>query len=119
MAQGRLDGLTKTFGTATAVAALDLEIGDWAFFTFLGPSGCGKTTVLRMIAGFETPTSGRIVIGGRDVVDLPPQARGMGLVFQNYALFPPLTVFENVAYGLRVRGAPPTRSEKQTTEVSE
>jgi iron(III) transport system ATP-binding protein len=105
-----LDGVTKEFGgtrnveTVRAVEDVTLEVGAGEFVTLLGPSGCGKTTTLRLIAGFETPTAGRILLEGRDVTRAAPQRRGMGMVFQNYALFPHLNVFENVAFGLRARG---------------
>jgi ABC-type Fe3+/spermidine/putrescine transport system ATPase subunit len=101
----RLEGVEKRFGDVVAVSALSLEVGVGEFLTLLGPSGCGKTTTLRMIAGFETPSGGRILLDGEDVTALPPQRRGFGMVFQNYALFPHLDVFENVAFGLRARGA--------------
>ncbi|EEX48871.1 ABC-type spermidine/putrescine transport system, ATPase component [Jonquetella anthropi DSM 22815] len=104
----KLSELSKTYTKDgqkfAAVDGVNLEVGQGEFLTFLGPSGCGKTTTLRMIAGFETPSSGKIVIGGSDVTDLPPNQRNVGFVFQNYALFPHMTVFDNVAYGLRVRG---------------
>jgi ABC-type Fe3+/spermidine/putrescine transport system ATPase subunit len=100
----RLEALTKHFGSTLAVDELSLEVPPGEFLSLLGPSGCGKTTTLRMIAGFELPTAGRIVLGGRDVSRLPPQRRGMGMVFQNYALFPHLDVFENVAFGLKAQG---------------
>src|SRR5581483_11351720 len=87
-----------------AVEALDLEIARGSFFALLGPSGCGKTTTLRMIGGFEEPTSGRILLGDRDVSTLPPYRRDVNTVFQSYALFPHLTIFENVAFGLRRKG---------------
>lgn len=99
-----LDGVTRRFGETTAVDAVSLEVPAGEFLTLLGPSGCGKTTTLRMIAGFEHPTSGRIVLGGREVTALPPQKRDVGMVFQNYALFPHLDVWENVAFGLKSRG---------------
>jgi len=103
-----LSGLRKTFGvgkaSVRAVDGVDLEIADGEFFSLLGPSGSGKTTVLRLIAGFEVPSSGRIVLGGQDVTKLPPFRRDVNTVFQDYALFPHLSVFENVAYGLRVKG---------------
>jgi iron(III) transport system ATP-binding protein len=91
----------------TAVREVSMTIGEGEFFTLLGPSGCGKTTILRMIAGFVRPTSGQIAIGGRDVTYVPPNRRDTAMVFQNYALFPHLTVFENVAFGLRVRHVGP------------
>ncbi len=102
----RLDSLTRRFGVVVAVDGVSLEVAPGEFLTLLGPSGCGKTTTLRMIAGFETPTGGRIVLEGRDVTALPPQGRGVGMVFQNYALFPHMDVAENVAFGLLARGAP-------------
>lgn len=110
-----LRGLEKRFGPVTAVAGIDLDIHDGEFFSMLGPSGSGKTTVLRMIAGFETPTSGRVLLGDRDVTEQPPFARDVNTVFQDYALFPHMSVRENVEYGLRVkkvaRGDRRTRAE--------
>jgi ABC-type Fe3+/spermidine/putrescine transport system ATPase subunit len=100
----RLEALSKRFGSTVAVDDLSLEVRQGEFLSLLGPSGCGKTTTLRMIAGFESPTAGQIVLGDRDVTRLPPQRRGMGMVFQNYALFPHLDVFENVAFGLKAQG---------------
>jgi len=97
----RLVDVTKSFGDVAAVDHIDLEVLDGEFFSLLGPSGCGKTTTLRMIGGFEQPTSGRIELQGEDVTDLPPYRRNVNTVFQNYALFPHLTIFENVAFGLR------------------
>ncbi len=97
----RLDAVSKAFGEFVAVRELDLEIDQGEFFTLLGPSGCGKTTTLRMVAGFEEPTSGRVLIDGEDVAGLPPHKRPTNTVFQSYALFPHLTVGENVAFGLR------------------
>ena len=103
----RIDGVTKTFdGRVMAVDDVTLEIAAGEFFSLLGPSGCGKTTTLRLIAGFETADAGRIVVGGRDITDLPAHKRDMGMVFQSYALFPHRTVAENVAFGLRMRGLP-------------
>jgi ABC-type Fe3+/spermidine/putrescine transport system ATPase subunit len=95
--------LSKRFGTVLAVDRVSLEIVDGELFTLLGPSGCGKTTLLRLIAGFHRPDAGRILFGERVVNDLPPHARHIGMVFQNYALWPHMTVFQNVAYGLRLR----------------
>jgi ABC-type Fe3+/spermidine/putrescine transport system ATPase subunit len=100
----RLESLGRRFGDTVAVDALSLEVAEGEFLTLLGPSGCGKTTTLRMIAGFEPPTSGRVVIAGRDVTALKPQKREVGMVFQNYALFPHLSVWDNVEFGLRSRG---------------
>ncbi len=99
----RVSGLRKRYGDVTAVDGVDLEIGRGEFFTMLGPSGSGKTTTLRAIAGFERPDEGSIELGGKDVSDLPPYARDVNTVFQDYALFPHMTVQENVEYGLRVK----------------
>jgi putative spermidine/putrescine transport system ATP-binding protein len=99
----RLERLRKEFGELTAVDDVDLEIGDGEFFSMLGPSGSGKTTVLRMVAGFEKPTAGRIHLAGEDVTDEPPFARDVNTVFQDYALFPHMSVQQNVEYGLRVK----------------
>jgi spermidine/putrescine transport system ATP-binding protein len=99
----RLERVTKTFGDALAVDDLSLDIAEGEFFSMLGPSGCGKTTTLRMIGGFEEPSRGTVYLGGRDVTDLPPYKRDVNTVFQSYALFPHLNVFENVAFGLRRR----------------
>ncbi|MFH9400981.1 ABC transporter ATP-binding protein [Streptomyces sp. NPDC017638] len=102
----RLQGLRKSFGETAAVAGVDLEIRDGEFFSLLGPSGSGKTTLLRLIAGFETPDQGRVELAGRDVTSLAPFERDVHTVFQDYALFPHMTVEQNVAYGLRVRKVP-------------
>src|SRR5262245_43713947 len=99
-----LDAVTKRFGELTAVDAIDLDIGEGEFFTMLGPSGCGKTTTLRMIAGFEEVTEGRLTIDDEDMLGIPPHKRPTNTVFQNYALFPHLSVRENVAFGLRRQG---------------
>jgi putative spermidine/putrescine transport system ATP-binding protein len=100
----RLEGVRKTFGNNVAVDSIDLEVYEGEFFSFLGPSGSGKTTCLRMIAGFEEPTAGRILLHGRDVSRLPPYERDVNTVFQDYALFPHMTVEGNVEYGLKVKG---------------
>jgi putative spermidine/putrescine transport system ATP-binding protein len=99
----RLESLRRTYGDVEAVAGIDLEIADGEFFSLLGPSGSGKTTTLRMIAGFEFPTAGRVVLHGRDVTRVPPYARDVNTVFQDYALFPHMSVGDNVGYGLMVR----------------
>ena len=98
----RLDGARKTYGDVVAVDRVDLDIREDEFFTLLGPSGSGKTTCLRMIAGFERPDEGRVELAGRDVTDLPPYERDVNTVFQDYALFPHMSVGENVEYGLRI-----------------
>src|SRR6267378_3105833 len=98
------EGIQKVYPNGfRAVNHLDLEVKDGEFFTMLGPSGCGKTTTLRMIAGLETVSAGTIVFDGSDYTSVPAQQRNIGMVFQSYALFPHLTIFENVAYGLRLR----------------
>jgi ABC-type sugar transport system ATPase subunit len=98
--------LVKTFGGITAVAGVNLDVRDGEFLIMVGPSGCGKTTTLNMISGLETPTSGEIVIGDMVVNDLEPGERGLGMVFQDLALFPHMTVFENIAFGLRIKKLP-------------
>ncbi len=108
-----LEGVTKRFAAFTAVDNLDLTVPQGAFFALLGPSGCGKTTTLRMVAGLETPTSGTIAIGGRDISQLKPYRRPVNTVFQSYALFPHLTIFENVAFGLRRQGKPDVKRQVQ------
>lgn len=113
----RLRGLTKSFGTVTAVDALDLDIQAGEFFSMLGPSGSGKTTVLRLIAGFEQPTSGTIELFGDDVTKRAPFDRDVNTVFQDYALFPHMNVVDNVAYGLRVRGMGRTERRKRAMEA--
>ena len=100
----RLEKVRKTFGEFVAVEGVDLDIEDGSFVTLLGPSGCGKTTILRMVAGLEAPTGGGIVIKGRRVNDIPIHKRNLGLVFQNYALFPHKNVFDNIGFGLKYRG---------------
>lgn len=100
----RIENVQKSFGPMTAVKNVDLTIAAGSYCCMLGPSGCGKTTLLRMIAGHETPTSGRILIGGRDVTNVPTGSRGTALMFQNYALFPHLSVVDNVAFSLKVAG---------------
>jgi len=112
----RLVDVVKRFGETVAVDHIDLEVQDGEFFSLLGPSGCGKTTTLRMIGGFEEPTSGLIELQGEDVTWLPPFKRNVNTVFQNYALFPHLTIYENVAFGLRRKG---TRDSEVKSRVGE
>jgi ABC-type Fe3+/spermidine/putrescine transport system ATPase subunit len=118
----RVDGLSKHYlhrvkGEVWAARDVRLDVQPGEFLTLLGPSGCGKTTTLRMVAGFEAPDEGRVHIGSRDVTTLPTNQRDIGFVFQNYALFPHLTIFENVAYGLRVRGKPDAEIDRAVREV--
>ncbi|MEV5732426.1 ABC transporter ATP-binding protein [Streptomyces sp. NPDC052292] len=117
----RLQDLRKSFGETTAVAGVDLDVRDGEFFSMLGPSGSGKTTVLRLIAGFETPTGGSVELAGQDVTGLAPFERDVHTVFQDYALFPHMTIEQNVAYGLRIRKVPKAerlvRARKALAEV--
>ncbi|HEX8024981.1 MAG TPA: ABC transporter ATP-binding protein [Candidatus Limnocylindrales bacterium] len=115
-----LAGVQKRFpGGTVAVHDFNLEAQAGEFVSFLGPSGCGKTTTLRMIAGFETPTAGTISIDGRDVTNVPPNKRNVGMVFQNYALFSNMTVADNVAFGLKVRKRPSDQVKKRVAELLE
>ena len=111
-----LERVTKRFGDVTAVRSLDLIVGAGEFFTLLGPSGCGKTTTLRMVAGFEEPTEGRVLIDGVDVEGVPPFKRPTNTVFQSYALFPHLSVEDNVAFGLRRKGVPRDQVRRRVHE---
>src|SRR3979490_2451865 len=103
MARLQLRNLSNRYGDQIAVADVTLDVPDGEFLVLLGPSGCGKTTTLRMIAGFVEPSAGRVLIGGIDVTHLPPWRRNTGMVFQSYALFPHMSVAENVAFGLEMR----------------
>jgi putative spermidine/putrescine transport system ATP-binding protein len=113
----QLEGVAKLFGDVVAVEQLDLEIRDGEFFSMLGPSGSGKTTTLRMIAGFELPTRGRILLHGEDVSQRPPFERDVNTVFQDYALFPHMTVGDNVAYGLMVKKVPKPERGRRVTDA--
>ena len=115
----RVQEVSKTFGKNTVLQPTTLEVQPGTFCTLLGPSGSGKTTLLRLIAGFETPTTGRVILGGRDVTDVPPQKRNVGIVFQNYALFPHLTVAQNVSYPLEMRRVPRRESEREVKKALE
>jgi iron(III) transport system ATP-binding protein len=116
-ARVRLDAISKRFGATVAVDSVSLTVEPGEFLTLLGPSGCGKTTTLRMVAGLEEPTAGRVLIDDEDVTDRPPHARDITMVFQSYALFPHLTVFENVAYGLRVLRRPADEVQHRVMEA--
>jgi spermidine/putrescine transport system ATP-binding protein len=109
----RLSGVRKAYGPVRAVDGVDLEVRRGEFLSLLGPSGCGKTTLLRLLAGFETPDAGRVEIAGRDMAGVPPYRRPVNTVFQNYALFPHMTVEANVAFGLRMKGLPPGEVRKK------
>ena len=113
----RLDRVTKRFGDTAAVDDLSLDVSRGEFFSLLGPSGCGKTTTLRMVGGFEDPTSGSVYLGGKDVTGLPPYRRDVNTVFQSYALFPHLDVFENVAFGLRRQKVGGRDLQTRVTEI--
>jgi spermidine/putrescine ABC transporter ATP-binding subunit len=115
----RLEDLSKRFGSVVALAPTTLTIEAGLLVSLLGPSGCGKTTTLRIIAGFEAPDTGRVVIDGRDVSDLPPNKRNLGMVFQNYSLFPHLTVGENVAFGLKMSGVAGAAIERSVHDILE
>ncbi|MER2536196.1 MAG: ABC transporter ATP-binding protein [Rhizobiaceae bacterium] len=112
-----LQSMKKSFAGNTVVQDFDLDVAAGEFVSFLGPSGCGKTTVLRMVAGFEEPSAGRILIGGKDVTRLKPNQRNIGMVFQAYALFPNLTVAQNIAFGLRVAGVGKAETDARVAEM--
>src|SRR5690606_27679249 len=112
-----LTSIQKSFGPVQVVKDFDMTIEKGEFVSFLGPSGCGKTTVLRMIAGFETPSGGTITIEDRSLADLKPNQRNIGMVFQAYALFPNMTVAENVAFGLKVAGKPKAEIDARVKEM--
>ncbi|HET7264237.1 MAG TPA: ABC transporter ATP-binding protein [bacterium] len=117
MAEIRLRGLTKRFGDVVAVDGLTLDAASGELVALLGPSGCGKTTTLRMVAGFETPTAGQILLDDRDVTGVAPERRNCGMVFQHYALFPHLTVAQNVAFGLEMRQVPRAEIARRAAEI--
>lgn len=110
-------GVRKSFGATVAVEHFDLTVERGEFVSFLGPSGCGKTTTLRMVAGFEKPTTGRIIIDGVDVTDMPPNRRNIGMVFQSYALFPNMTVAENIGFGLKIARRPADEIRARVEEL--
>jgi multiple sugar transport system ATP-binding protein len=114
-----LEGVTKRFKGTTAVDNLDLEVEDGEFLVIVGPSGCGKTTTLRMLAGFDTPTSGSVLIGGKQVNAMPPKDRNLAMVFQNYALFPHMTVAKNLSFGMKIRHEPKTTIDAEIARVAD
>lgn len=118
MAEIALINLRKTYGRVVAVKDVSLDIQDGEFLVLLGPSGCGKTTTLRAIAGLETLDRGRILIGGRDVTQLPPGKRGIAMVFQSYAVFPHMRVYDNIVFGLRMRGMPADEQRRRGEEAA-
>src|SRR6187401_2850087 len=112
-----LEGVSKGFGETRAVQDVTVAIGEGEFFSLLGPSGCGKTTTLRMIAGFEMPDEGRIVLQGRDVTAVPPAKRNVNMVFQAYGLFPHMTVAENIAFGPKIKKLSKAETAERMTDV--
>jgi multiple sugar transport system ATP-binding protein len=118
MAEIRLEQVTKAFGSVTAVDEVSLQVSDGEFLVLVGPSGCGKSTLLRMIAGLEDVTAGEILIGDRDVTDLPPRSRDIAMVFQTYALYPHMSVRQNMGYGLKARRVPKAEIARRVDEVA-
>ena len=114
-----LEGIAKRWGDVAALADAHLTVAAGSFTVLLGPSGCGKSTTLRIIAGLEQPTEGRVLVNGRDVTQSPPAERGIAMVFQNYALFPHLSVADNIVFGLQVRGASKAEQQGRLKEVAE
>jgi spermidine/putrescine transport system ATP-binding protein len=115
----QFEGVTKRFGKVVAVDNVNLQVQEGEFFALLGPSGCGKTTLLRMLAGFDTPTEGRILIDGKDIAHLPPNKRPVNMVFQSYAVFPHMSVEDNVAYGLKMDRVPESERKTRAAEALE
>src|SRR6187200_2512647 len=117
MSRIRFDGVSKAYGETVALDGFDLDVGEGEFLALLGPSGCGKTTALRLLTGFLSPTAGRILVDEQDVSTLPPHKRNAGMVFQDYALFPHMTVEDNIAFGLHERGQKGAATEKRVGEL--
>ncbi|HVO71022.1 MAG TPA: ABC transporter ATP-binding protein, partial [Aggregatilineaceae bacterium] len=117
MALLELSHVNKSFASTAVVHDFNLSVDPGEFVSFLGPSGCGKTTTLRMIAGFELPTTGQVLIEGKDITTLPPNRRKVGMVFQAYALFPNMSVADNIGYGLRIAGKPRAEINKRVAEM--
>jgi putative spermidine/putrescine transport system ATP-binding protein len=112
----QLENLHRSFGTVKALSGINIELGEGEFLSLLGPSGCGKTTALRLVAGFDRPDQGRIVVDGKDVTGVPPNKRDMGMVFQAYSLFPNMNARQNVEFGLRIRGKHKGDGRKQVDD---
>jgi len=112
-----LQGITKSFGKTPVLSGIELNLAEGCFLSIVGPSGSGKTTLLRIIAGFLSPDRGKVFIDGKDVTMEPPRNRGIGMVFQHYALFPNLTVYENVAFGLRARKLPESETKRRVERM--
>jgi len=119
MATLELIGLEKSFGATPVLRGIDLDLPDGEMLVIVGASGCGKSTLLRMVAGLEQPSAGRVVLDGRDITGLDPSARDIAMVFQNYALYPHMTVFDNMAYGLRIRGLPRADIRRRVEQTAE
>jgi multiple sugar transport system ATP-binding protein len=119
MAEVELAGIEKRFDGVRVLEALDLNVADGEFVVLLGPSGCGKTTALRIVAGLETPTAGRVLIGGRDVTALAPRERDVAMVFQSYALYPHMSIEDNIGYPLRIRRVPDRERAAAVARVAE
>src|SRR4026207_1972359 len=117
MAYLTLSNISKQFADSYAVENFNLDIEKGEFVSFLGPSGCGKTTTLRMVAGFEIPTAGKITLGGQDITDKAPNQRNVGMIFQAYALFPNMTVSQNIGFGLRIRKEPEAAITQRVKEM--
>src|SRR5437879_11734161 len=119
LSEVRFEGVHKIFGTETAVEDLNLRVNAGEFLVLVGPSGCGKTTTLRMLAGLERPSYGRILIGDKLVNNVSPRFRDVAMVFQSYALYPPMNVYDNLAFALRARGAAGSVIAQRVTETAE
>ena len=113
----QLTGIEVKFGDFTALRNIHIHVSEGQFYTFLGPSGCGKTTLLRTITGFIRPTRGRVAVKGKDITDTPVEKRNIGMVFQNYALFPTMSVYENIAFGLRVNKVEKSELDRRVREM--
>src|ERR1044071_6125632 len=118
MAELKLRGINKSFGGVPVIHNIDLDIADGEFVVFVGPSGCGKSTLLRTISGLEEPSSGQVLIGGEDVTDYDPSERGVAMVFQSYALYPHMTVAQNLGFGLRMGGMPKDQVEARVMDAA-